>query len=409
MSLVHWIWFAEKRLSYRTEKALLEWRNDPANIFYAQSDELEKMGVAGEELQKLLDKDLSNAERIIGRCAEENVSIMTLQDASYPQRLKNIADPPCVLYVKGHLPSVDTEPVIAVVGTRKCSFYGSKITTDIAYEMAAKGALICTGLAEGIDSHAAKAALMAEGKVIGVLGTGIDEVFPRFNRELFEDVAARGALISEYAPGYPGSKLTFPRRNRIIAGLSLAVLVPEAPERSGALITVRHALENGRDVYAVPSNADSKEGKGCNILIQEGASLVMNGWDVLREYKELFPDKISEKGAAKIPEERYMPEEKPKPTEEAKPLKEEPGKGFFKFRVPVRKAKREDLASQLSGLSENQLKIVACMTKPSMHVDDIIDLSAMPASLVLSELTMLQIKGFVSQESGKRFTLNITK
>ena len=409
MSLVHWIWFAEKRLSHRTEKALLEWKNDPANVFYAQRDELEKMGIAGEELAKLLDKDLRGAENIIGRCAEKNVSIITLQDAAYPQRLKNISDPPCVLYVKGHLPSVDTEPVIAVVGTRKCTHYGAEITRNISYEMAAKGALICTGLAEGIDSRAAEAALMANGQVIGVLGTGIDEVFPRFNRELFEDVAARGALISEYAPGCPGSKLSFPRRNRIIAGLSLAVVVPEAPERSGALITVRHALEYGRDVYAVPSNADSKEGKGSNTLIQEGAALVMCGWDVLREYKALFPDKISEKGPDKVPTQQYNPEDKRKRTEEAKPQNEEPGKGFFKFRVPVRKARNENLSSQLSGLSENQLKIVAVMTKPSMHVDDIIDLSAMPASIVLSELTMLQIKGFVSQESGKRFTLNITK
>lgn len=409
MSLVHWIWFAEKRLNYKKEKALLERWSDPVNIFYAQSDELGKMGIEGEELEKLLSKDLRAAEDIIGRCAEKNIAIITIQDAVYPQRLKNIADPPCVLYVKGHLPSVDTEPVIAVVGTRKCSLYGEKITRDISYEMAAKGAIICTGLAEGIDSRAAEAALMAEGRVIGVLGTAIDEVFPRFNRGLFEDVAARGAIISEYAPGYPGSRLAFPMRNRIIAGLSLAVVVPEAPVRSGALITVRHALENGRDVFAVPSNADSAEGRGSNTLIQEGAGLVMRGWDVLREYKELFPDKISEKGPEKIPEQRYIPEEKTKSPEEAKPLKEEPGKGFFKFRVPVRKAKKENLASQLSGLSENQLKIVAVMTKPSMHVDDIIDLSAMPASLVLSELTMLQIKGFVSQESGKRFTLNITK
>lgn len=409
MSLVHWIWFAEKRLGYRTEKTLLEWRCDPANIFCAQSDELEKMGIEGEELAKLLDKDLRPAENIIGRCAEINVSILTIQDAAYPQRLKNIADPPRVLYLKGHLPSVDTEPVIAVVGTRKCSYYGAKITKDISYEMAAKGALICTGLAEGIDSRAAEAALMAGGSVIGVLGTGIDQVFPKFNQKLFEDVAMRGALISEYAPGYPGNKLSFPMRNRIIAGLSVAVVVPEAPERSGALITARHALEYGRDVYAVPSNADSKEGRGCNILIREGAALVMRGWDVLREYKELFPDKISEKGPDKMPEERFVPAEKPLKKEEAKALKEEPGKGFFKFRVPVRKARNENLASQLLSLSENQLKIVAVMTKASMHVDDIIDLSALPASTVLSELTILQIKGFVSQESGKRFTLNISK
>ena len=203
-------------------------------------------------------------------------------------------------------------------------------------------------------------------------------------------------------------------RNRIIAGLSLGVCVPEAPVRSGALITANYALEYGRDVFACPANVDSPAGRGSNNLLRDGATFAENGWDVLREYESRFLDKISEKGRGSVPEEMHAPEENLPETvkEEAKPVEKSPGKGFFKLRVPVRKkpaAASEALKEQLSGLTENQLKIVSVMKKPSMHVDDIIDLSAMPASTVLSELTMLQIKGFVSQEAGKRFTLNIAK
>ncbi len=413
-SIVYWIWFAEKRLGFKAQRALFERFGDPKGIFFSERAQLTELGIVGEAFEKLMDKSLREAERIVERCAEKEIGIITIQDAVYPERLRNIADPPCVLYVKGHLPAVDTEPVIGVVGTRKCSPYGAKIARDMAFEIAAKGGMVCTGLAEGIDSRAAEGALMAGGRVIGVLGTAIDEVFPRFNGRLFDDVAATGAIISEYPPSFPGNKMAFPMRNRIIAGLSLGVVVPEAPVRSGALITARHALDNGRDVFAVPANVDSPAGRGSNNLLRDGAIFAENGWDVLREYRERFPDKISEKGRGSVPDEMHEPEENsPKfIPNQAKELKNEPGKGFFKLRVPVRRKAKggsEALASQLSGLTENQLKIVSAIKKPSMHVDDIIDLSALPAATVLSELTMLQIKGFVTQEAGKRFTLNITK
>ena len=408
--LVYWVWFGEKYPYPTAIKALFEHFDNPKGVYFAEKDALERVGIKGELLEKLSDKSLDNAKRIIGRCAEENVSIITIQDAAYPERLRNIADPPVVLYVKGHLPDVDSEAVIAVVGTRRCTPYGAKMARDISYEIAAKGGIICTGLAEGVDSRAAEAALMAGGKVIGVLGTAINEVFPKFNVQLFDDVAAYGAIISEYPPGYPGSKLSFPRRNRIIAGLSLGVVVPEAPVRSGALITARVALESGRDVFAVPACADSPNGRGSNNLLREGAIFTENGWDVLREYAERFPDKISEKAPENHPGEMHKPEQNSPDfvPEKAEPL-EERIKGFFKFRVPNRKKKLELLPEQLSALTENQLKIVSAMTSPSMHVDDIIDLSALPAATVLSELTMLQIKGYVKQEAGKRFTLNIAK
>ncbi len=414
-SMVYWIWLAEKHIAAGRRRELFERFGDPKGIFFAEKAELTELGFSGEALALLLDKDLRGDERIVSRCAEGDITIISMQDAAYPERLRNIPDPPCVLYIKGHLPSVDTEAVIAVVGTRKCSPYGSKIARDIGFEIAAKGGMVCTGLAEGVDSRAAEGALMAGGRVIGVLGTAIDEVFPRFNARLFDDVAATGALVSEYPPGFPGNKLAFPMRNRIIAGLSLGVVVPEAPIRSGALITARHALEAGRDVFACPANVDSPGGRGSNNLLREGAIFAENGWDVLREYEDRFPDKISEKGRGNVPDEMHKPEENSPDAEkaEAKPLADEPGKGFFKFRIPIRKARAESsgtpLKAQLSGLTENQLKIVSVINKPSMHVDDIIDLSALPASTVLSELTMLQIKGFVIQEAGKRFTLNIKK
>lgn len=414
-SIVYWIWLAEKHLSYKPRQALFERFGDPKGVFFAERSQLTELGIGGEALESLLDKSLREAERIVYRCAEEDISIITMQDAVYPECLRNIPDPPCVLYVKGHLPAVDTEPVIAVVGTRKCSPYGAKIARDMGFEIASKGGIVCTGLAEGIDSRAAEGALMAGGWVIGVLGTAINEVFPRFNGRLFADVASTGAIVSEYPPGFPGSKLAFPMRNRIIAGLSLGVVVPEAPIRSGALITANYALEYGRDVFACPANVDSPAGRGSNNLLRDGATFAENGWDVLREYASRFPDKISEKGRGTVPEEMHAPEENSpdKVKHDAKPIENKPGKGFFKLRVPVRRAKAapaaEALKEQLAGLTENQLKIVSAIKKPSMHVDDIIDLSALPAATVLSELTMLQIKGFVTQEAGKRFTLNITK
>jgi DNA processing protein len=261
---------------------------------------------------------------------------------------------------------------------------------------------------------------MAGGRVIGVLGTAIDQVFPKFNAPLFEDVAATGAIVSEYAPGTKGNGSFFPARNRIMAGLSTGVVVVEAPVRSGALITAHRALEYGRDVFAVPGNADSSNSRGSNALLQEGAKLVTNAAEVLCEYENLFPDKILQKeGSLTVPEEMAIPEDG---RQREKRLAKEKAEsddtaGFFKLRVPVKRKKSEPdeeapqtkLQEQLQGLSENQLKIVGAMSKPKMHIDDIIDLSQLSASVVLSELTLLQIKGIVEQDGGKRFTLNIAK
>jgi DNA processing protein len=276
------------------------------------------------------------------------------------------------------------------------------MTRRIAGEIARCGGTVVTGLAAGIDSCAAQGALDAGGKVIGVLGVAINRVYPSWNGPLYAAVQANGALVSEYPPDAEGTKEWFPRRNRIIAALSLGVVVPEAPERSGALITANRALDYGRDVFAVPANADSPKAAGSNRLLREGAILIQTGQDVMEEYQSLFPDRI------RIVE--TPPEKAEQPEQAAKPEAVPDGKAFFRFREPNRKATPDGvLAGQLGTLTENQLKIVSVMDHPSMHVDDLIDLTQLPASVVLSELTILQIKGFVRQEQGKRFTLNITK
>ena len=408
--LEYWIWFSSLRgLTYRTRRGVLDRFVNARGVYFAEKAELQKIeGITPSEVETLLQRDLSDAAKTVRRCEELEVGIVTIQDAIYPERLRNISDPPYVLYVKGHLPAVDSLPVIGIVGTRKSTPYGDKMARNIAYEIASKGGVVTTGLAGGIDSRAAEGALMAGGKVIGVLGTAINEVYPSWNTKLYADVQTAGALVSEYPPDAHGSREWFPARNRIIAGLSVGIVIGEAPVRSGALITAHRALDYGRDVFAIPGNADAPVCRGSNNLLREGAIIAENGWDVLKEYESRFPNTITPKGKGSIPEEQAIPAENEK-TEKAE---EKPGKGFLKLRVPVRK--RPDTAApkleeQLQNLNETQLKIVGVMSKPDMHIDDIIDLSRLPASSVLSELTLLQIKGFVIQNPGKRFTLNIKK
>ena len=421
--LMSWIWLSSlHRLKGERRRALLEILKTPAEVFAASPEALRGAGLSEEECKEILRHDLEKSERIAADCERENIKIMTIQDADYPVCLRNISDPPLVLYIKGKLPDVDAEPSFAVVGTRKCTPYGEKVSRNLGYGIAEGGGVVVTGLAAGCDSMAAKGALMAGGRVVGVLGTAIDEVFPQFNRQLFDDVEASGALVSEYPPGEGMNSRHFPARNRIMAGLTLCTVVTEAPLRSGALITARLALEYGRDVFAVPGNVDASASAGSNALLREGARLCTTAWDVLGEYESSYPEKIREMRRLKVPAERHIPKfeaengadrEKKAPKKrlfarKPKKMREEAPDSAVMPPVPLAE-RPKTLPEQLEKLSETQLKIVSVMTKPEMHIDDIIDLSALPASTVLAEMTLLQIKGVVEQKPGKRFTLKIAK
>lgn len=420
-TLKYWVWLSSI-IGIRPiiKSRILEAFGNPEALFFAEESEYARIeGITEGERALLNSTDISAAVEILDECLKTGVDILTVQDVKYPARLRNIFDPPAVLYIKGRLPAVDEEAAIGIVGTRKATPYGIKMARRLGYEVTRCGGLVVSGLAEGIDSAAAYGALRAGGSCIGVLGTAIDIVYPSFNKSLFDDVAATGALISEYPPGSPKTKGTFPARNRIIAGLSKGVAIIEAPSRSGALITADRALEYGRDLFALPGNADAQSSAGSNALIRECAKAVMSGWDIMSEYERLFPERVKrvDGARAKIPQEGDAegPCKRPEKSGQPQDYAGESGRDFVRLRIPStkkvidKKNDREyiDLEKQLEDLTESQLKIVSVMSERSMHVDDIIDISRLPAAEVLSGLTVLEIKGCVSQEKGKRFTLNI--
>lgn len=422
--LKYWVWLsAITDLRPSTRSRLIEEFSDPEKAYFADEKQLKKLDWLTDRDRTLLsDKSLSRAEEILVQCRERETDILTLSDTAYPERLRCIYDPPVALYVRGRLPAIDSEAAIAVVGTRKATPYGFKMGRQLGFEIARCGGLVVSGLAAGVDSAAADGALRAGGSCLGVIGCAIDSVYPTGNDELYGDVMQAGALISEYPPGTPTAGKNFPERNRIMSGLSVGVVVVEAPLKSGALITAARALDQGREVFAVPGAADMPNSAGSNRLIREGGVLVTGGWDVMCEFQHRFPEKVSDGGSGRLtlPPENELPKVEYSAKNEEKtqkPAHSESGKGFFRLREAndrkrIDKPKKRDyidLKEQLGALTENQLKIVSVINESSKHVDDIIEAAGLPAPTVLSELTVMQIKGVVSQESGKRFTLNIEK
>ena len=287
--LVHWIWYASLRgLSLQQKLKLMCRYTDPEDIY--NTDFESDLSLSAEAMAALGDKDLTKSREILKRCSQLRIQIVTYRDAAYPAKLKHISDPPLVLYYKGQLPDFDMQPVVGVVGTRKASLYGKSNAYTMGSSLAACGAMVVSGGAAGIDTEALRGAMTAKLPTVAVLGTGVDVVFPASNRGLFEKIADNGCLISEYPPGTTAQKWHFPERNRIISGLSDALLVVEAPEKSGALITARLALEQGREVYAMPGGVNLAYSAGSNQLLQEGASAASTGWDILKHYESRFPE-----------------------------------------------------------------------------------------------------------------------
>jgi len=223
-----------------------------------------------------LEKELANLE-------ERKIQVLTLEDTAYPVNLLQIYDPPPVLYVKGVLAQEDAKAV-AVVGSRRATPYGKAVADQLAGDLAQAGITVVSGLARGVDTCGHRGALRCGGRTLAVLGCGVDVVYPRENQELFEEIAAKGAIISEFPLGTPPEASNFPVRNRIISGLALGVLVVEAAEDGGALITADFALEQGRDVFAVPGAITNRYSRGTNRLIKDGAKLVEGVADILEEY-----------------------------------------------------------------------------------------------------------------------------
>lgn len=401
-TLKYWLWLmTRKGVDAGSALQLLEYFSVPERIYYADETDYEPVPISGAAKQGLLDKKLDEADRILGECERLGVRILTIQDAEYPQRLKQIALPPPVLYIRGRLPRFDEEAAIAMVGARKSSEYGRRYAQRLGMELAAGGALLVSGIAEGIDAQAIRGALMGGGRVVSLLGGGTDVVYPKQHRELYEDVAAAGALISEYPPGTPTAGEHFPKRNRIISGLSLGVLAVECKRTSGTMITIRHAQDQDRDIFAVPGSLDAPMSEGTNWLIQQGAKLVTCGEDILVEYRDRFPQKLNKSLPVSTVKERLEgmvrhirtevrkeKEQKTEPEEKKKPV------------IPRRKQK--------SRFTDDGLAVLFALGEKSYTVDELVEQTQIPTRRVLSALTVLQIDGAVEELSGKRFASLIT-
>lgn len=417
--LVHWIWLANRPgLSDRAKAMLLQHFRDPEDIFFADSASFDYVGPLSQEArQSLRDKDLDSAEAVLEACRREKLHILTYRDAAYPARLRNIPDPPAVLYYKGQLPDLDALPTIAVVGTRKASAYGLTTAKRMGYQIARCGGIVVSGMAFGIDAMAMTGALSAGQSVVGVLGCGADMIYPASNRSLFADVEAYGCILSEYAPGTPPAKWTFPKRNRIISGLSCGVLVVEAPEKSGALITARQAADQGRDVFVVPGNIDQPSFVGSNRLLRDGAIAVSSGWDILSEYEGRFPDKIrKDQQPVRI---TLSPEETESASQEAGtspskvaqnpliPGREENLKKDLDKKVidKEQSASYSDVNDILESLSADERAIVAALDTQPRLVDEVIAETGLTTGKLLAAMTMLELKGILRRLPGKRVVL----
>ena len=402
-ALQYWLWLTRLTgLRNQTRLALLRRFGTPENIYYAREEEiLLTEGVDRQQSRILSQHALDDADKVLGDCDRLGIQIVTMQDAAYPGRLRDIYDPPCLLYVKGRLPVIDAEAVVAVVGTRSCTPYGVACAQRLSYGLATGGAIVASGLARGVDSAASMGALMAGGVTLGVVANGLDVIYPRENRAMYDDICAAGALISEYPPGTKPLPGNFPRRNRVLSGISVAALVVEAPERSGALITAAAALEQGRDVFAVPGPIDAYASRGCNALIRDGAGLVTDARDILDGYAARFPEKLSAGRKLPVVLEQPSVQGADGQTEEAS------GEGAETASAGNDAPGAPPVTREISaaGLTDDQIQLLRLLdAETPVYADDLIDASGLPARRVLSALTVLEIDGLITQHSGKRYT-----
>ncbi len=287
------IWFSLRcGIANKEFQPVLEAFGTPYELFGADEAELEALPCSRALKDRLADKALGEAARILEYCEAHDVEILFWQDDTYPASLRSLSDPPVLLYCKGHLPALSHALCISVVGTRSMSEYGKRMAYKIGYELGAAGAVVVSGMALGNDSVAAAGAISAGGHTVAVLGCGIDIVYPREHEQLFKEILRRGAAVTEFPPTTPPIGRNFPIRNRIISGLSQGTVVVEGDLRSGAMITARTAILQGRDIYAFPGNVGETNSAGTNQLISDGASIILSARDVLENYRFLYRDAL---------------------------------------------------------------------------------------------------------------------
>ena len=370
------IWLAERPgCSAELRMQLLERFGTAQAVWESTERELMEIpGLRQRQRESLLQKGLEQAKLILRDCARQNIRVISMEETDYPAPLRDLADAPIVLYVRGTMPDWENTIAVGIVGTRRATSYGLNASRWLAANLAHAGCTIVSGMALGIDGQANLGALEADGTTVAVLGCGADVCYPPAHKELMARIIEHGAVITEYPPGTEPKSYHFPLRNRIMSGLSRGVIVIEAPAKSGALITADRALEQGRDVFAVPGNINSPQSAGTNRLLREGgAELVTCAADVLAHYpeesKQLTPTKA-------LPDLSRRRKERPAAVRPSSVI-----------------------------LSPTEQRILDSVRRGADSTDAIIEETGMSASHVLAALTMLEINGMLRRD-GARVLLN---
>lgn len=344
-------------LSPRAAAALLERFGGPEAIFDASEAELKSIERLTDKARvKVLNPAPAAIDRDLQLIEDSGLTLLPITSSDYPSTLKDIYDPPILLYVRGKILESD-KLAIAIVGSRRATVYGRSIAEKIARDLGSRGLAVVSGGARGIDTAAHKGALSTGGRTVAFLGCGIDVSYPAENKKLFEAISENGAVVSEFPLGATPEPWRFPPRNRLISGLSLGVLVCQSPEASGALITAGYAAEQGKDIYAVPGNVDDERNRGCHKLIQDGAKLVQDADDILAEL------------------------------------------GLQDDGEPVSR----QLALPVESLNEQERDIASLLSLEPMQIDEIIARCGLSPQMVAGTLTILEMKNIVKRVPGNAY------
>ncbi len=427
-NLLYYIWLSRSiTVGSSLAKRLLTVFGDAKKIYDAGEDVLKVAELNKTELKRLCDKNLDEAEKTLDFCKKNNVGILTFNDPYYPERLKVIDNPPAMFYYKGKLKMLDDYPCITMVGTRSCSERGFRHAYEAGYEAASCGAVIVNGLALGIDGACLEGALDAGGYAIGILGCGIDRIYPYGNKKIFERLCNSGLILSEFSPYTEPHGANFPVRNRVLSGISLATVCFEAPIGSGALITAKHALEQGKRIYAVPGKPYDKTYSGPLELIKNGANVFTEANDVLTEYSMSFPHRINLANINEIPYEKLdklvsvyfkkdvNPDEPVNRRFVKKGMqKKQEKKEFVPVDIPKPNSANEQ--NENSGNESKQSFDPSCLSEPERKIYELLKVKgSLTADEITSEnlgledllfsLTLLEIYGVIEAAPGGKYRL----
>ena len=423
-NILYWIWLALRCGAESKEFGKLAAKyDDPFELYRLEEDETEHIeNISASMKAKLCDKSLDRSYSILKYCKENKVDIITYADPRYPERLRRIETPPVLLYCLGSFPDFNNRLCLGMVGTRRMSEYGKHSAYKISYELAAARVVIVSGMAKGIDGVSSCGALEAGGDTVAVLGCGISTAYPKEHKRLMKAIASGGAVITEYPPDEPPNGYNFPRRNRIISGLCQGVLVIEGDMRSGSLITAEKAIDQGRDVFALPGKINEVNSEGPNDLIKNGAHVFLSSDDILNFYDFLYHDSISYRGHSKakrrsdgadkaivkygVVDSCYKGQDVPSDKDgdishPSNSARDKAANESLPKADPALEIRQADGSERiLAGLDENSRKVFESMPiDKAVSADDLGDTGLMAGDIIMA-FTLLELNGLISALPG---------